>query len=224
MKALTLLLLVTALPCHAQIATTTPTIKGHTLGESLKQFIAESNSITHEQMQKCQAGSTGKNVDSKFSDRCDAFLHTLNASPVSGSFDCAGAVEANSGYDADFIKSFIDGANLPCFELIGRVTFENDKLVKFDLNFMNQPWEEVLPDIIAKFGKPTEKHIETVQNAYGAKFDLQRTSWITPQYIVVAFEKLNLPYSLVKLVEVHITDHKYFDEQKSKQLHANALD
>jgi|ERR1035437_121626 hypothetical protein len=146
-KTLAVLLSMMALACHAQTTPTTPTIKGHKLGETLKQFIAESNDITHEQMQKCQAGSSGKNDDDKFSSRCDAFLHTLNASPVSGSFDCAGAVAANSGYSADFIKSFVDGANEPCFEMVGKVTFENDKLVKFDLNFMNRPWEEVLPDI-----------------------------------------------------------------------------
>jgi hypothetical protein len=63
-----------------------------------------------------------------------------------------------------------------------------------------------------------------MQNGYGAKFDLHTATWVTHEYVVVAREKLNLPYSLVRLMEVHITDHKYFEEQQTIQPHVNALD
>jgi hypothetical protein len=217
----TLLVLAMTIVCTAQ--TTIPTIKGHKLGETLQQFIAESNNVTREEMQKCQAGSPTLKEDKEFAKRCEEFLQTLNTSPVNGTFQCAGSPEGK-GYTAEFTRSFIDGANTACFELLGKVTFENDRLVKFDLNFSNHPWEEVLPDIITKFGKPTATHVDAWQNGYGAKFDLRTATWITHEYVVVASERLNLPYSLVMLMGAQITDHKYFEEQQAKNAHGSVLD
>ena len=244
MKTLTILILAAVFACHAQ-TTTTPTIKGHTLGESFQQFITKSNDVTREQMQKCQTKASDKKEmgsaeaalnDYKFSERCKDFLHTLNAPSMNGTFNCADPavfpadeVEklralAPDKSAADFTQEYIDRANVSCFEFSGTPTFDGNRLVEISLRFGPKAWDAVLADVVSKFGKPTETQIDTVQNAYGAKFDLQRVTWITHEYVVVAFEKLNLPYSLVRLVEVHITDHAYFQKQQAQKTHGNALD
>jgi hypothetical protein len=221
MKVLAILLLSTALACYAQTA---PTIKGHALGESLNQFIAQSNNITQTQLQKCRITPSVKNEDDGVTNRCDDFLHTANASPVSGTFRCAGAVSADSGYDAEFISKFVDGAGVPCFEFLGEVTFDNDKLVKIVVEFWHQGWSEVLPDLISKFGKPREEHVNTMQNGFGAKFDFQQAGWATSNYVLAAFEKTFSSDTLERKVVVEMTDTKYFRAQQSKKPRGSVLD
>jgi len=97
-----LLILVATVPCHAQSA---PTIKGHSLGETLEQFIAESNQPTREQMQRCIA-SGGKDQYGNPQSECEDFLKASRTDPTSGksgngSFACQDPIY-NLGVCRDF--------------------------------------------------------------------------------------------------------------------------
>jgi hypothetical protein len=202
MKTLTILLSMAALACHAQ---TTPTIKGHTLGETLEQFTTESNDVTREEMQSCVA-TDGKDLHGNTIFACTDYLRTVKTG--NGSFDCALPMHELG----------------TCRNFRGKVTFADGKLVELRLEITDKEWSDTLPDMITKFGKPNETHTDTTQNAYGAKFDLQTASWTKTDYLVVAFEKINVPYNLKRLVEVTLTDRTYFQSQQAKKVHGSALD
>jgi hypothetical protein len=205
MKFFVALLSVAVLTCHAQTTPAAPTIKGHTLGESLQQFIAESSPITREQMQNCSA-TNGRDGYGDTISACTDYLLTVKTG--NGSFDCT-------------LPMYELGT---CRDFRGKVTFSDNKLVELNLEITDQEWGDVLPYVVTKFGKPDETRVDTVQNAYGAKFDLQKASWTKPDYLVVAFEKINLPYNLKKFVEINLIDRSYFQSQQAKKAHGNALD
>lgn len=219
MKALAISLLTMALTCHAQAMPTTPTIKGHTLGETLEQFTTESNDVTRGQMQNCVT-TDGKDTitwnanEGKFNgdsgSRCNEFLPTLKTG--SGSFDCQDMAWENPEFDQQV-----------CHNFEGRVTFDGGKLVELDIKVLNKDWDDVLPDVMAKFGKPDEVHVDTTQNAYGAKFDLHTASWTKPDYLVAAVEGINLHYDHPKYTVIVLEDRSYFQSQEAKKAHGNAL-
>jgi len=203
-----LCLAVTAI-VHAQ--TSEPAIKGHKLGESLEQFMAESTEVTRRQMSRCISANS---VDLPgFTDyHCESFLNVRKSVARTGNFHCEDPV-FNSEFSTDVCRDFR-----------GDVWFENNKLVKIHLEIISGDWTSALSDVSAKFGKPDEIHVDSMQNAYGAKFDLQTATWTRPEYLVVAMEKVNLPYNLKRFVEVYLTDHAYFREQKAASHRGNSLD
>jgi hypothetical protein len=111
-----------------------------------------------------------------------------------------------------------------CRNFRGNVTFANNKLVVLNLEVIDKGWDETLADVVSKFGKPDETHMDTMQNTYGAKFDVESATWTKPDYLLSAFEKINVPYNLKKFVEITLTDRGYFQEQQAEQPHGNAID
>lgn len=199
-KTLVILLSMMVLTCHAQTAT--PTIKGHKLGETLEQFIANASPVTREQIQLCAA----TNDRNRYTvDGCEAYLDSFK-------FGLEAEVECQD-------PIFKIGV---CRDFRGYAKFSNNKLVELHLEIIDKDWDDALPDVITKFGKPNEIHTVTTQNAYGAKFDLQTASWTKPEYLVTTFEKINVPYNLKKFVEVTITARAYFQSQQAKK--SSALD
>lgn len=195
--------LVAAQLCHAQ--SQTPTIKGHTLGESFQQFIASSTDVTRQQIQNCIAShGEGRHGITDF--KCQDFLKVAQLGSANGSFECQLAM-----YEIGVCRDFR-----------GRVTFENGKLVRIHLEVTDQDWESVLSSATEKFGKPLETHVVTSQNGYGAKFDLQTASWSAANYVVMAFEKVNIPYNTKVFVELDLVDRQYWERQNQKK--ASALD
>ena len=201
MKILMLLLLMTVSTCFAQTSAT-PTIKGHTLGESLQKFISESNDATREQIANCASG----NGAHKFVPyECTDVNQAVNTG--NGKFHC----------DLPMYQTGI------CRDFRGNVTFYNNKLVELNLEITDEEWNQALADVTSKFGKPDEVHSDKVQNAYGATFNLQAATWAKSDYLVVAFEKINAPYNLKVFTEVILTTRSYNESQEKKKEHSNAL-
>lgn len=206
MKTVTLLLLsLLTVSCQAQTTATTPTIKGHMLGESLQQFITEASPATREQIRLCEA----TNDQNRYAvNGCDSYLWAVAHSSQFGlKMEC---------YDPAVQLGV-------CREFRGSAKFVDDKLVEVHLQITDKQWAEALSDVTAKFGKPDEVQTETAQNAYGAKFELQSANWTKPNYLLVTNESVNLPYNLKRFVEVNLTDRAYFQKQQSKKPQGNAL-
>jgi hypothetical protein len=163
-------------------------------------------------MQRCIA-SGGKDQYGNPQSECEDFLKASRTDPTSGksgngSFACQDPIY-NLGVCRDFR---------------GKVTFQDDKLVELNLEVTDRDWNDVLGDVVLKFGKPDEAHTDTEENAYGAKFDLETASWTRPEYLLVVMEKINVPYNLKRFVEVNIVDHKYFVTTRSGHTGGSALD
>jgi hypothetical protein len=111
-----------------------------------------------------------------------------------------------------------------CHNFRGKVTFVGYKLVELKLEVFNKVWDEVLPDVTSKFDKPDETHVDTMQNAYGAKFDLHNASWTKPGYLVVVLEAIDLHRDHPSYVVIDLQDRAYFQSQQTKKARGSALD
>jgi hypothetical protein len=197
-KAVFIFLLATAAAvCHAQI--TPPTIKGHTLGESLQEFIEHSNTDTKAQISQCSTRPAYLSCDRDY----PSVVKT-----GSGSLRC---------------YPFLDRADTNvCHDFIGTATFDGGKLVAIELIIAE--WADALTDISAKFGNPTETGTASMQNQFGAKFDVQTATWVTSGVLAYATEEVNPNYSHPRYVRATFTDRKYFEAQQAKKHQSNALD
>jgi hypothetical protein len=166
----------------------TQTIKGHTLGETMQEFSAEATDLTKANILKCAAAPADNGS-------CDVFLKVVQAGG-NGSFPC----------DEPIFQT-----NTVCKEFRGRVTFKDNKLVELNLEVMNKPWESVLEDMTAKFGKPADTRTRTEQNVYGAKWELQSATWTSETYLATAFEKINTPYNLNRFVAITVSNRAYWE-------------
>lgn len=191
--------------CHAQSGT--PTLKGHALGETIDQFIANSTELTRQQIGNCIV-SRGVGPHGITDFHCQDFLKATRMGPGTGSFDCNLAM-----YEIGVCRDFR-----------GRVTFEGGKLVEIHLEVTDQDWDSVLNSAIQKFGKPDETHVVTTQNAYGAKWELRRASWSASDHVAKAYEKVNLPYNAKVFVELDLMSKEHWDEQNKSAASQNPLD
>lgn len=58
--------------------------------------------------------------------------------------------------------------------------FENEKLVMIAFNFKPGEYDVLKEALIQKFGKPTKKERDTLQNAMGANFENEALAWFFP--------------------------------------------
>ena len=170
MKTLVILLSMMTLACHAQTVIT-PTMKGHALGETLEQFLANSSPATHEQARLCIETNDQKRYTV---DGCREFISFLSSMAT-------GSKSAELGCQEPVFNMGV------CRDFRGYAKFADNKLVELHLEITDKDWGDAMSDVTSKFGKPDETHIDTAQNVYGAKFDLQAASWTTPDYLVAAF-------------------------------------
>jgi hypothetical protein len=84
MKMLTVLFAFVSFACQAQTTSSAPTMKGHTLGESVQEFVAASNDETRGQIKICS--STEKTVQASAPYECEAFNRTVKTG--TGNFHC----------------------------------------------------------------------------------------------------------------------------------------
>lgn len=188
--------------CHGQ---SVPSIKGHTLGETVQQFVSESNDITKSQIMKCES-SGGKDRYGAPWFECDDFLTTLKVNPSTaragtGSFSCENPI-----YQLSL-----------CGDFRGKVTFQANKLVELNLEIADKEWNGAVKDVVARFGKPDERHIDREENVYGVKLDLQTATWVKPDYMVVLSEKVIVPYEMNKVVDVNLINRNYYENTHARQ-------
>lgn len=238
MKRLTILLLATALACHAQ---TSPTIKGHRLGESIQQFTANADDITRGLISTCVTKSRAYPALKAAADAAAAALAPYEAATPDLRDAYYAAYVAASGAAADADPSRETGCpeymtivntgsgQLTCMDparnlggcrnFEGTVMFNAGKLVEIDV-FVYAPWEDLFRETVAKFGKPTKQYTSTMQNGYGAKFDTQNASWSTPTYEAGLYELLEA--DLTRHLMLLLVDHDHYISQHKHK--SNSLD
>ena len=200
MKMLTILLLATAFACQAQTA---PTVKGHTLGESIQEFTAKADDLSRGLLNDCTVEGS-KSTRPHKEQGCRELLQVLETG--NGTLSCAPPM-----YKIGVCRNFD-----------GYAVFVSGKLVEIDLKIWDTPWSDGLGEAVAKFGKPDDAHVEAMQNGYGATFDLQSASWATLAYVVDLTELINTPYNLKRYMFLRFISREYFDSKHKP--HGSSLD
>jgi hypothetical protein len=177
-----------------------PTVKGHTLGETLQQFVGETGAATQKRFQSCDRVLYSKRVPAV----CLPYI--IVARTGSGGFVCQ--IPMSSPYVDDD----------PCGDFAGIVTFENNKLVILRLELDGNSWSVAVSDVTAKYGPPTENRVDTMQNGFGAKFDYHVALWAKPKFVIEVREDDN-PLSNTHMRRetlVEFTESEYLLKQATK--------
>ncbi len=223
MKTLTLLLLATALSCQAQ---TSPTIKGHKLGESLQEFVNNASPTTTYLINSCKSDTDSENYS-----WCvgiygiTTLLAKPDVSPTGIDMKCdTKAVDfQNVGALASPLgKTYIQSW---CADFDGEITFEGNKLVRIQTKIIpTGPWSQSYSSLVNKFGKPTTTQSQVLQNGFGARFRTTDGLWVSKGYSVRAQELLNDDLSRYVTVEMMTPAYAHEQIQEEQKAHANTLD
>ena len=185
MKTLAILLTMLALSCHAQTTPVSPTIKCHILGESLQQFVNNSNATTKDRVDSCLPNSTKPVM-------CGSIAESL-AKPDTDSFALC--------YDTELDK--LEKSSW-CAEFNGMVQFEHGKLVDFQVNIWDS-WNGAYGSLLQKFGKPTVTRSHVLENGFGATFHTTSGLWVSKSYRVNATEQFDEQSNRYVLLEMMTT-------------------
>ncbi|SDE83537.1 hypothetical protein [Terriglobus roseus] len=195
MLALTVLGLLLSSAAGTPAQSTAPPVKGHTIGESVAEFVQKLGAESRARFQGCAAKAGTKE---KVSIDCRNF-QTVASSGGNGVIVCS-----NPRYNMDMCRDFE-----------GVAGFSKNELVVLNLKITNTPWESALEDTVKKFGQPTETHVEVKQNLFGARWELRNTVWIASKYTVLLYEDVDPKATPSQFIRFTITDKKYIDEKKS---------
>jgi len=233
MKALAILLLMSAMTCHAQTA---PTIKGHTLGETTQEFTAHADDITRGLISTCVTKSRAYPALKAAADAAAA-AYAPYASATRSSRAGRSAYDADSAatYAAanadpsreigcdDFLTILKTGNGTlnctdpameigMCRNFSGTVTFAGGKAVEYRIQLWRVSWDDALADSVAKLGKPENAQVTTMQNGYGANLDIHEADWTTPTYMADLCEVPEA--NLTTTPGFHIVDLAYYKSQQ----------
>lgn len=131
-----------ALPVVPHLAPTIPTIKGHSLGESWEAFVAQSPNLHHRVGECASERRPDPNRRTKrvVFNPCAALWRMADNPYGSITLDC--------------LEPYLNPSkNVVCQDLNGEVSFDDGKLSSLKVVVLDD-LAMVLPDTIAKFGKP----------------------------------------------------------------------
>jgi hypothetical protein len=223
MKKSIILLSVLAMVCHAQTTPTTPSIKGHTLGESVQEFVNNSNATTKHIVQWCSTDQTG--FAPLICPNITDILAKPNAVPARLDVHCDTVI-------VDMLEAFPPSSSpIPteryakswCADFIGDITFENGKLVSIRTEIWSS-WSEAYSTLLKKFGKPTAIQTKILQNGFGATFHATNGFWVGKSYTVSARELLNDDLTRYVSLEMETPAYAHEKVQELKKSQKNALD
>ncbi len=171
------------------------TIKGHTLGESVSQFV---KAIDYD-LGECPRIVKLTPKEAKKQKILDVFNAMYPA--------CVGFTDAQNGHPLVVLMNYGDN---PKGRLqlqlhsdtttVGQFTdlaavIEKQKLVEFWVrpNRFNYTFDDIVAELDGKYGKPVATKIDTVQNGYGAQMKLGSGRWVLADgtVIVVAEEMVH---------------------------------
>lgn len=181
-----------------------PTIKGHTLGETLQEFV-ESGVGTSQQVSVCLHSKQPKYM---INTPCLGYRDVLNTGH--GGFRCK---RSSTGDVSDL-----------CFGFDGLVIFEAGKLVELELDLEDTAWSDATADVVTKYGKQDETHTTTMQNGYGATFNYQKAIWAKEAYAIIVAEEPDLFRNRRTQVSIKLIDSKYLGEQAVQEHPKNVLE
>lgn len=188
------------LDTSASTAPSMPTIRGHVLGETLSEFA--SKAITPDAIKSCNDGvykkqeaftrgvsGQGPRVpppslgDMVAEESCDAYLKLQQQILANGELKCTAGYkhsESLAGYRDPYF----------CNSMNGKAVFRDGKLVMLG-TISENPFPDVLADAIAKFGQPTDRGTEMLQNGYGARWEVGYAVWKTAEYVFKIKEEVD---------------------------------
>lgn len=230
----------TVCPCHAQEQdhaqretlqtpqTIPPSIKGHSLGESWQSFKANvmPNLDAHCSDVEAQARAQATN-DIKHNKYLSYDTSYSNALSMT-SFTCWNYIkdgflfkgERQVSCDKGTQQLNRDGVSL-CQGFEGTVFFdESDKLVRIDVAYYGDSWDDVLNAAVKKLGmSPTTSSIRTSQNGYGAQWDTHHAIWVADTYVFTLDETLSNNWHSIGVVMMSPSEY-----QRLHPKHTTSLD
>jgi hypothetical protein len=144
--------------------------------------------------------------------------HTLGESPQDFKIKAAGYDISDCPHDAQDNCTYFSKD----WEHQGEAKFVDDKLVEITLTFINTPWSKIYSNSVAKFGAVTTSKIETIQNGFGARWNLRTVFWTRHGYDVILSDNYN-EYANEVQTQVVLIDHKYLVGKNPVQ-RGNALE
>lgn len=181
--------------------TVPPAIKGHSLGESLQEFVEKSTPETKARVAQCQTSSAPE---------CQNIPKLLTESPDN---------RPEELYFPCKQKFYI----VWCQEDMGAAYFEKDKLVEIDVRVFGS-WDEQRETLIKKFGNPTGTRDQIEQNGYGATAHAVKGVWLNSTYEVVASEWVDSNFNRSVFVILETLQHARQKAERERQKHTGDLD
>jgi len=157
MKTATLFLLsIVGWPATAQTTAIATEVRGHRMGESVPEFFAKAGKP--ELLDICAGG------DKKEIRRISRDV-------------CKGALAARSG-----ARAFTTD---PKWSRTDRAILSEGKLVAVEFSFVD-PFEEVVSDLVKRYGAAANTESRVSQNGYGATWNVGTASWLMPDGTEIA--------------------------------------
>jgi len=184
-----------------------PTLKGHVIGETVQRFL-EISPVLRSRVDLCR---TDPNAVRRQDGDTDACANLLNAVDRGGDYSI----------EEDRFNFLLMGAKQ--LDFVGYVEFSHGKLTILGVNF-DGTWEDLGPDLLGKFGKPTTRNVIHMQNVYGATFSFPKAMWVRPGYVVNAHEDM-VGLGQIHFVQVEIvTASRMREIEAEEQKKKNSLD
>lgn len=166
-------------------------VKGHTLGESVAQFVkaigydlAECPQILKVTPKEAKKQKIQDVISAKRS-ACAGFADAQNGRPLTVFMDYGDNLKPRLKFRSDTTNAgeFADWA----------AVFESQKLVEYRVKPAPETYtfDDIVAEIVTKYGKPANTKNEIVQNAYGGQMRLAADAWVlTDGTVIVANEDM----------------------------------
>ena len=184
-----------------------PTLKGHVIGESVQRFL-EISSVLRSRVDLCRTDPGAVQRQEGDADACADLLNVVD----------------HGGEDLIEEGRFNFLLNGPRnLDFVGYVEFSGGKLTILAVNF-DGTWDDIYPDLLKKFGKPTSTDATRMQNGYGARFSFPKMTWVKPNYVVNAHEDMGT-FGQIRFVQVElVTAGRMQEIEREKRTKQNSLD
>jgi hypothetical protein len=209
-----------------------PSIKGHSLGESVTQFVSKLDGDSQQRFAACNATVIASMAMARATDKkerkalaeqatpsleCRTFLSTAFADGE-GTKESPTVIKSNDSTNPLYhLTGNIIGGGLLRFE--GVAEFEEGYLVSWGVPV--GPWDAGWAGAKEKFGQPSSTDVQGVQNGFGATWSVHSAVWEKPNYVVRLYEPTSFEDHTNAWVGIETHIH-YISRQPTT--HKNALD
>lgn len=105
--------------------------------------------------------------------------------------------------DGQFFSYAILDQDSPEFGEFQRAAFDRGKLIAFSTT-VDGTWDDIVADAKGKFGgEPTNTSVDTVQNGYGARWDVRTAIWTRDDYVAEVHESIEEAQRVITVL-IHI--------------------
>ena len=209
-----------------------PSVKGHSLGESVTQFVSKLDEDSQQRFAACNSAVIASMAMARATDKKELKALAAQATP---SFECrtflsTAFADGDGTKESPTVIKSNDPTN-PLYHLTGNIIgggllrfegvaeFEEGYLVSWGVPV--GPWEVGLLGAKEKFGQPSSTDVQTMQNGFGATWSVHSAIWEKPNYVVRLYEPTSFEDHTNAWVGIETHIH-YISRQPTT--HKNALD